>query len=48
MDVKIAFIHGNLKEEIYMKQLDGFLVEGWKYYICRLRKCVYGLKQTLR
>jgi len=32
MDVKTTFLHGNLEEEIYMKQSDGFLVEGKEDY----------------
>ena len=42
MDVKTAFLHGNLEEEIYMKQPDGFLVKGKEDYVCRLRKSLYG------
>ena len=38
MDVKTAFLHGDLEEEIYMKQPDGFLVEGKEDHVCRLRK----------
>jgi len=48
MDVKTTFLHGNLEEEIYMKQPDGFLVEGEEYYVCRLRKSLCGLKQAPR
>ena len=48
IDVKTTFLHGNLEEEIYMKQPDGFLVEGKKDYVCRLRKSLYGLKQAPR
>jgi len=48
MDVKTAFFHGDLEEEIYMKQPDGFHVEGKEYSMCRLRKSLYGLKQALR
>jgi len=36
MDVKTAFLHGDLEEEIYMKQPDGFLVEGKEDHVCRL------------
>ena len=48
MDVKTAFLHGDLEEEIYMKQLDGFHVEGKEDYLCRLKKSLYGLKQASR
>ena len=48
MDVKTAFFHGDLEEEIYMKQPDGFHVEGKENYECRLRKSLYGLKQAPR
>ena len=44
MNVKTTFLHGNLEEEIYMKQPYGFLVEGKENYVCRLRKSIYGLK----
>jgi len=44
MDVKIAFLHRDLEEEIYMKQLEGFAVKGKKELICRLKKSLYGLK----
>ena len=43
MDVKTAFLHGDLEEEIYMKQPNGFQVEGNEDYVCRLRKSLYGL-----
>jgi len=44
MDVKTTFLHGNLEEKIYMKQPDGFLFEGKKAYVCRLRKSLYAMK----
>ena len=44
MDAKTVFLHGDLEEEIYMKQPDGFLVEGKEDHGCRLRKSLYGLK----
>nr|KYP72142.1 Retrovirus-related Pol polyprotein from transposon TNT 1-94 [Cajanus cajan] len=48
MNMKTSFLHGDLEEEINMKQLDGFLVEGKEHYVCRLRKSLYGFKQALR
>ena len=45
IDVKTAFLYGDLEEEIYMKQLDGFHVEGKEDYVCRLRKSLYGLEK---
>ena len=45
MDVKTTFLHGNLEEEIYMKQPEGFMVKGKKELVCRLKKSLYGLKQ---
>lgn len=46
MDVKTIFLHGNFEEEIYIKQLDGFLVESKEYYVCMPRKILYDLKQA--
>ena len=45
MDVKTTFLHGDLEEEIYMKQPKGFMVKGKKKLLCRLKKSLYGLKQ---
>ena len=44
MDVKTTFLHGDLEEEIYMKQPEGFAVKGKKKLVCRLKNCVYWLK----
>ena len=44
MDVKTTFLHGDLKEEICMKQPKGFMVKGKKELVCRLKKSLYGLK----
>ncbi|KAH9667833.1 hypothetical protein KPL70_021191 [Citrus sinensis] len=46
MDVKTAFLHGNLEEEILMAQLEGFIEEGTKDMVCLLKKNLYGLKQS--
>ena len=47
-DVKIAFLYGNLDEEIYMQQPEGFEVKGKEILICKLKKILYGLKQAPR
>ena len=44
MDVKTAFLHGDLDKEIYMEQLEGFIIKGKEDYVCKLKKSLYGLK----
>jgi len=48
MDVKTTFLHGDLEEEIYMKQPECFAVKGKKELVCKLKKSLYGLKQSPR
>ena len=46
MDVTAAFLNGTLEEEVYMKQSDGFVVEGQENLVCKLEKSIYGLNQS--
>ena len=48
MDVTCAFLNGELEEEIYMKQPEGFEVKGKEHLVCKLRRSIYGLKQSPR
>ncbi|KAJ9561618.1 hypothetical protein OSB04_006778 [Centaurea solstitialis] len=46
MDVKTAFLNGDLYEDVYMSQPEGFKEEGKEHLICKLKKSIYGLKQA--
>eukprot|EP00253_Pinus_taeda_P028582 PITA_28582 len=48
LDVKTAFLHGDLDEEIYMEQPEGFVQHRNKKFVCKLKKSLYGLKQSPR
>ena len=48
MDVTTAFLNGELKEEVYMKQPEGFIAEDEKRLVCKLKRSIYGLKQSPR
>jgi len=47
MDIKTAFLNGDLEKEIYMEQPEGFTQEG-EHLVCKLHKSLYGLKQSPR
>jgi len=46
LDVKTTFLNGNLDEDIYMEQPEGFVKEGTRHISCKLKKSSYGLKQA--
>ncbi|GKD01534.1 retrovirus-related pol polyprotein from transposon TNT 1-94 [Tanacetum coccineum] len=48
MDVKTAFLNGDLKEEVYVSQLEGFIDPDHHTHVYRLKKALYGLKQASR
>ena len=48
LDVKTAFLHGDLEKDIYMIQPEVFIVQGQENLVCKLRKSLYGLKQDPR
>ena len=48
LDVKTTFLHGDLEEDIYMIQPEGFIVQGQENLVYKLRKSLYGLKQAPR
>ncbi|GJU65294.1 retrovirus-related pol polyprotein from transposon TNT 1-94 [Tanacetum coccineum] len=48
MDVKTTFLNGELKEEVYVSQLEGFVDPDHPTHVYRLKKALYGLKQAPR
>ncbi|GJW71476.1 retrovirus-related pol polyprotein from transposon TNT 1-94 [Tanacetum coccineum] len=48
MDVKMAFLNGELKAEVYVSQLEGFVDQDNPSHVYKLKKALYGLKQSPR
>jgi hypothetical protein len=48
MDVKSAFLNGDLQEEVFVTQPLGFIVDGAEHKVLRLSKALYGLWQAPR
>ena len=48
MDVKTAFLNGNLEEEIYMMQQKSFIAKNQEHMVCKLKRSIYELKQASR
>lgn len=48
LDVKTAFLNGYLEEDVYMRQPEGFVLKSTENKVCKLKKAVYGLKQSSR
>nr|GEY43350.1 retrovirus-related Pol polyprotein from transposon TNT 1-94 [Tanacetum cinerariifolium] len=46
MNVKTTFLNGELKEEVYVSQLEGFVDSDHPTHVYRLKKALYGLKQA--
>jgi hypothetical protein len=48
MDIKSSFLNGELEEEVYIEQPEGFQLSKNTDYVCKLKKALYGLKQAPR
>ena len=46
LDITTAFLNGELKEEVYMRQPKGFIADGQEHLVCKLKRSIYGLKQS--
>ena len=44
LDVKTAFLQGELEEDVYMQQPEGFIASGKEDYVCLLKRSLNGLK----
>jgi hypothetical protein len=46
MDINMAFENGEVDEQIYIEQADGFVLKGQEIRMCQLKQSLYGLKQA--
>jgi len=47
-DIKTAFLNGDITEDLYMSQPEGYVAKGTENLVCKLTKSLYGLKQSAR
>jgi hypothetical protein len=47
-DVKTAFLNGEIEENLFMSQPEGYISEGNEHLVCKLKRSIYGLKQSAR
>jgi hypothetical protein len=48
MDIKTAFLNGEVEQEVYIEQPEGFVIHDKRSHVCKLKKALYGLKQAPR
>ena len=48
VEIATAFLNGEQKEDIFMKQQEGFEIKGKEHMVCTLKRSIYGLKQSSR
>jgi hypothetical protein len=46
MNVKTTFLNGEIEEEVYIEQPEGFVIYNEKSHVYKLKKALYGLRQT--
>jgi hypothetical protein len=46
MDVKTYFLNGEIEEEVYIENPEGFIIHNKKSHVCKLKKAIYGIKQA--